>query len=120
MSNFKDLVRIGKDAVIRNAGSKPVAGFSAAFDSGWGDKKQAVWLDCSLWGDRATKLAPFLTKGSQVLVEGDLGTREYEGKTYLTLNVSEVKLTGKPQDKPKASSEEREPDEFTESADIPF
>ena len=28
--------------------------------------------------------------------EGDIGTREHDGKTYLTLDVREVKLTGKP------------------------
>lgn len=95
MSNFKDLVRVGKDAVVRNAGGKPVTGFSAAFDSGWGDKKQTVWLDCSAWGERYTKVSEYITKGSLVLVEGELGTREHEGKTYLTLNVSELKLTAK-------------------------
>ena len=97
MSNFKELVRIGKDAVTRftHAG-KAVTGFSAAFDNGWGDRKQTVWLDCSVWGERGEKLAQYLTKGSLVLVEGDIGTREHDGKTYLTLDVREVKLTGFP------------------------
>lgn len=93
MSNFKDLVRLGKDAATRyTQGGTPVTGFSAAFDKGWGDRKQTVWLDCSLWGDRGVKLAEYLTKGSQVVVEGDIGTREHDGKTYITLDVREVKL----------------------------
>ena len=97
MSNFKDLVRIGKDAVTRfTQGGKSVTGFSAAFDTGFGDRKQTNWLDCSLWGERGEKLAQYLTKGGLILVEGDLGTREHDGKTYLTLDVREVKLTGKP------------------------
>lgn len=97
MSNFKELVRIGKDAVTRyTQGGKSVTSFSAAFDNGWGDRKQTVWLDCSIWGERGEKLAQYLTKGSLVLVEGDIGTREHDGKTYLTLDVREVKLTGKP------------------------
>lgn len=97
MSNFRELVRIGKDAVTRyTQGGKAVTGFSAAFDNGWGDHKQTVWLDCSIWGERGEKLAQYLTKGSLVLVEGDIGTREHDGKTYLTLDVREVKLTGKP------------------------
>jgi len=106
MSNFKELVRIGKDAVTRfTQGGKAVTGFSAAFDNGWGDKKQTVWLDCSLWGERGEKLAPYLTKGAQIVVEGDIGTREHEGKTYLTLDVREVKLTGgKPQETGNTSS----------------
>jgi len=122
MSNFKDLVRIGKDAVVRRTqAGKAVTGFSAAFDVGWGEKKQTVWLDCSLWGDRGEKVAEYLTKGSLVLVEGDIGTREHEGKTYLTLNVAEVKLTGgnkgaKPQDKPAPRSD----DSFKDDPEIPF
>ena len=96
MSNFKDLVRIGKDAVTRfTQGGKAVTGFSAAFDNGWGDRKQTIWLDCSVWGERGEKLAQYLTKGSLVLVEGDIGTREHDGKTYVTLDVSDVKLTAK-------------------------
>lgn len=95
MSNFKELVRIGKDAVTRytNAG-KAVTGFSAAFDNGWGERKQTVWLDCSWWGERGEKLAQYLVKGAQIVVEGDIGTREHDGKTYITLDVREVKLTG--------------------------
>lgn len=97
MSNFKELVRIGKDAVTRyTQGGKPVTSFSAAFDNGWGDRKQTVWLDCSLWGERGEKVAPYLVKGAQIVAEGDIGTREHEGKTYITLDVREVKLTGKP------------------------
>src|SRR5690606_13633713 len=95
MANFKDLVRIGKDAHIRyTQGGKAVTSFSAAFDTGWGDNKQTVWLDCSLWGDRGEKVAHMLTKGTQVMIEGDIGTREYEGKTYITLKVSEFKFAG--------------------------
>lgn len=125
MSNFKELVRIGKDAQTRyTQGGKAVTGFSAAFDNGWGDRKQTVWLDCSLWGERGEKLAPHLTKGAQIVVEGDIGTREHDGKTYLTLDVREVKLVGsKPEAKGSSSArqqEQRAPaDEFSDD-DIPF
>lgn len=96
MSNFKELVRLGKDAEVRHtAKGEPVTGFRAAFDNGYGDNKKTEWLDCSAWGERFTKVAEYLTKGSLVLVEGEIGTREHEGKTYLTLRVSDVRLTGK-------------------------
>src|SRR5690606_3871149 len=93
--NFKELVRVGKDAEVRATSSgKALASFSVAFDNGWGDNKQTVWLDCTYWGNRGVKVAPYIKKGNQLVVEGDIGTREYEGKTYLTLNVSDVKLVG--------------------------
>ena len=95
MANFKDVCRIGKDAVTRfTQGGKSVTGFSAAFDTGWGDNKKVHWLDVSGWGDRYEKVAQYLIKGSQVLIEGDIGTREHEGKTYLTLTLSDLKLIG--------------------------
>lgn len=120
MSNFKELVRVGKDAVVRQTGNgKSVTSFSAAYDNGWGDKKQTVWLDCSLWGERGAKVAEYITKGSQVVVDGNLGTREHEGKTYLTLDVQDVKLvSNKGERQPRQQSEPAGGDFADE--DLPF
>ncbi len=105
MANFKDVCRIGKDAVTRfTQGGKSVTGFSAAFDTGWGDNKKVHWLDVSGWGERYEKVAQYLTKGSQVLIEGDIGTREHDGKTYLTLTLSDLKLIGAKQEGQGAGS----------------
>jgi single-strand DNA-binding protein len=107
--NFTDLVTLGKDAETRFTGAgKAVTGFSAAVDSGFGDNKKTIWLDCSIWGERGEKIAEYLVKGSRHLIQGELGTREYEGKTYITVDVKEVKLGGKSgqsdrQAKPKES-----------------
>ena len=87
---------IGKDAVVRKAGDQSVAGFSLAMKSGYGDKAQTIWLDCSLWGKQAESgLVQYLKKGQFVVLSGELGTREHEGKTYLTLRVNDVTLGGK-------------------------
>lgn len=127
--NFSDVVRLGKDAVTRHTqAGKAVTGFSAAVDSGYGDNKQTLWLDCSAWGERYEKVAPYLTKGSQVFVQGELGTREHEGKTYITIRVSEIKLVGgKPSSeapKPSRAPTERPQQETAGGGfadeDIPF
>lgn len=103
--NFTDLVTLGKDAVVRYTGAgKAVTGFSAAIDSGFGENKKTIWLDCSIWGERGEKLAPYLVKGSKHLIQGELGTREHEGKTYITVDVKEVKLGGKGEAKPESSA----------------
>jgi single-strand DNA-binding protein len=103
--NFSDCGRVGKDAVTRHTGNgEPVTGFSVAIDSGFGDKKVTIWLDCSAWGKRYEGVAPYLVKGSQVFVQGELGTREHEGKTYITLRVADLKLVGG-----KQTSESSEP-----------
>lgn len=94
MNSWNVIGRVGKDAVSRNGGQSVVAGWSLAVDSGFGDKKQTIWIDCSMWGQRAEKLAPMILKGDRLGVQGELGTREHEGKTYITLKVSEVTLLG--------------------------
>ncbi|KRG39124.1 hypothetical protein ARC78_15005 [Stenotrophomonas pictorum JCM 9942] len=63
-------------------------------DSGFGDKKQTIWIDCSAWGKRFEKVGEYITKGSQLGVSGELGTREHDGKTYITLRVADVTLVG--------------------------
>lgn len=102
MNNFSAVGRIGKDAVTRHTqGGKAVTGFSLAVDRGWGENKQTIWLDCSAWGDRWEKVAPYLLKGSQIAVAGEIGTREHDGKTYVTLDVRDVTLVGGKSEAPK-------------------
>lgn len=87
---------LGRDAEVRQAGGSSVCGFSVAMTSGYGDKKQTVWIDCSLWGRQAEgQLPSYLKKGQQVAVSGELSTREYEGRTYLQLRVNTIDLIGK-------------------------
>lgn len=81
---------LGKDAVTRNAGGTDVASFSVAMKSGYGDKAQTIWIDCSYWGKAGAAAAQYLTKGKQVSVTGEMGTREHEGKTYITMRVDRL------------------------------
>lgn len=126
MNSLNVIGRIGKDAVLRNTqNGDAVLGFSLAFDSGFGEKKQTIWLDCSMWGKRGEKIAEYLTKGKQIGVSGELGTREHEGRTYLTLRVSDVTLCGGKDEEraPRQQAPARAPvaqsDDFRED-DIPF
>lgn len=102
MKNLTIAGRLTKDATTREAGSDKVTGFSVAVDDRTGKDKSTLFFECSIWGKRGETLAQYLTKGSSVTVSGDLGTREYDGKTYLTLRVEQVTLQG---GKPAASDE---------------
>ena len=53
---------LGKDAEVRSAGGTSVASFSVAMKSGYGDKQQTIWLDCSL------ALALLCLKGDSFLI----------------------------------------------------
>lgn len=87
--------RIGKDAVTRTTqDGDQVTGFTVAVDEGFGDKKRTLWFQCDFWGKRGAAVGPHLTKGGSVTVTGDLSTREYEGKTYLTIRAHDLTLQG--------------------------
>ena len=86
---------IGKTAEVRNAGQNRVTGWTVAVDDGWGDNKTTIWFDCNWWGQRGEKVAQYIQKGGKITVSGELSKREHEGKTYLTVNVSDVTLQSK-------------------------
>jgi single-strand DNA-binding protein len=74
-----------------------------------GDKQERTdWHRCVMWGTRAEKLAPHLSKGSRVLVMGRVQTREYEKdgeKRYITeINVNDLEFAGGKGATPTASS----------------
>lgn len=95
MNNCSFVGRVGRDAVVRyTQAGKAVTGWALAVDRGWGDQKQTVWLDCSWWGERGTKVSDFIKKGDRLAVTGELGTREHEGKVHVTLDIRDVTLLG--------------------------
>lgn len=120
--------RIGRDAETRHTQSgKAVTTFPLAVDVGWGENKSTLWLDCKIWGDRGEKLAAHLVKGTSPTVSGELGTREHEGKTYVTLNVREVdpewqrreQTQDRQQAAPRQQQRKAPADDFQDD-DIPF
>src|SRR3954470_19677490 len=91
--------RLGRTADLKNTGRDSVCNFSVAVDVGWGEKKRTLWVGCALWGERATKLAQYLTKGTAVTVSGDVDLRQYDKKdgtagAEITLNVQRLTLRG--------------------------
>jgi single-strand DNA-binding protein len=87
--------RLGKDAESKFTPSgTSVATFSIA--TSWRQKDQQTnewkehtdWHNIVLW--RAENVAPYLTKGTQVYVEGRLQTRNYENKEGKKVYVTEV------------------------------
>lgn len=91
---------LGRDASTNNVNGTAVANFPVAMKAGYGQNEQTVWVDCALWGKRAESgLIQYLTKGKQVAVTGEIGTREYQAKdgtnrTTITCRVNDVTLMG--------------------------
>lgn len=59
---------------------KPLLKFSVGVARGFKREDGTDWLNCSLFGDRAEKLASYLVKGTKVLTEGTLRINNYEAK----------------------------------------
>ena len=98
---FCKLVRIGKDAELRNANGKPVLSVSVVYDIGWGQNKKSQWLNLAMWGAQAEKVVEHFSKGKQIVVRvDDLHIDEYNGKSSLkgTLVSFEFVQDGKRQD----------------------
>lgn len=101
--------RLGHDAELRfTQDSKPVLNFSLAVDTGWGDRKETLWIDCTLWGERGEKLHPHLVKGKQLTVSGDVGLRTFQKRdgsagAALTVNVQRLTLQGGGEQRPAAA-----------------
>jgi len=88
---------VGKDAVLRQAGSDDVLNFSLAVDNGKdksGEKRDATWYDCAIWGKRATALERYIVKGSKLTLSGRPTVRVHDGKAYLGITVSELTFMG--------------------------
>lgn len=78
---FIKLVRIGRDAELRQVGGKSVLNVSVAYDVGYGQNKQTQWMRLALWGDRADKVASHFTKGKWLVIRADdLQVRTFQGK----------------------------------------
>lgn len=136
MNSCNFIGRIGKDAETRfTQAGKAVCSWSIAIDQGWGDSKTTIWIDCSYWGERGEKVAEYIRKGERIGVSGEIGTREHNGKTYVTLRCTDVTLLGQKKDgdgqsrKPAAgkSNQARAPQRTThdiadddDSDNIPF
>lgn len=89
---------VGKDAVLRTTGNgDKVLGFSLAVDNGKdrdGNKRDATWFDCSIWGKRAESLEPHIKKGSKLVLRGRPTARAHEGKAYLGISVDDLSFMG--------------------------
>lgn len=133
MNVFTAVVRIGNDPEQKFTGDgTSIVSFNGAVDSGFGDKKVTTWIRYSLFGKRGESVYPYLAKGNQVAVSGELANRKWVDKEgqdrySLEVRVNELTLIGGKQDKPaqQAPSESpapapKKPSFEDMGSDIPF
>ena len=72
------LGNLTRDPELREAGSGHVCTLRLAENTFARGEKVTLYFEASVWGRRGEVAAEHLTKGSKVLVHGNLTTREYE------------------------------------------
>jgi single-strand DNA-binding protein len=100
-----------------------------AYTTQGGDKREETYfLTVVVWGKQAESSAQYLDKGSPIMVEGRLQTREWEGKDGQRRNVVEVvaervQFLGRPKAAAGAVGAPAEAEPFEEgggSDEVPF
>ena len=92
--------RIGKDGDLRYlATGTPILVVSVATDTGFGDRKKTVWVKCNVWGKRGESLAPYIKKGGEISLVGELSESEWTdqqgvARKNLEMDVKEIQLVG--------------------------
>jgi single-strand DNA-binding protein len=81
MNRITAIGNLGGDATVRNVGNEEVVNFNIAVTKRWKNKdgekqERTTWISCSYWNKAA--LAPFLLKGTKILVEGEPSVRTYK------------------------------------------
>ena len=133
MNNLSAIGNVSKDAEWRHTASgDAVCQFNFALNSGYGDKQVTTWLNCSLWGKRATTLAPMLLKGTKIGITGELTNRPYTAKDgtekySLEVRIVDLTLLGSKKDavhETRTESKHEQPagsfDDSDIDSDIPF
>jgi single-strand DNA-binding protein len=125
MANLVGVFRLGQDAVIKQtATGQTVMELSMVYNFGKKEDNKSQWVRASMWGDRANKVAEYMTKGSQiyaVLSEPHVETyqtKDGKGGASLVARLEQFEFVG-------GKSEPREekqvaPAQEDEDQDVPF
>lgn len=82
--------RAGRDAELRySADGKPQMKFSLAVN-GWKKDVPPTWFDVVMFGPRTEKLAELITKGRELIVQGEMSSRKWQNKEGATITSWEV------------------------------
>lgn len=114
--------RLGRDPELKNAGETKVCAFNMATSMKSKDKEYTEWHRVIAFGRLAEISSQYLSKGSQVLVDGRIQTRSYEGKDGTTKYATEIianaiEFAGS---KRESQSSFDGPGAFDDSEELPF
>ena len=96
---------VGTCRLVQAKGKSPVLNISLATNRKVGEKDYTDWTSVKVWGDRAPKISPHISKGIKILVTGRPEARAYKAadgtaKAELIVHANEIEFLskGKPAD----------------------
>jgi single-strand DNA-binding protein len=120
---------LGRDPELRQHNGDNILNFAIGVAIGTKDKPETMWVDCALWGKRATTLQQYMAKGQRLTVSGPIKLEEYKAKdgtpkTRLRLSVDQIDLPpkGDAPARPQQTQQTQQPvgDIADMDDDIPF
>lgn len=88
MANFNKVIvaaNLVSDPELKTVGDTSVVRFRVAinrkFTTKTGEKREeSTYIDCEMWGARASVISEYITKGDPILIEGHLKQENWETK----------------------------------------
>lgn len=134
MFRMEVIGRLGRDPVLRKTSTgRSVCNYSVAVDVYRGKDRgnEVTWIDVTTWGKQAENDAKFLSKGREVYLRGEPGSRSYVPKSgdrvhvvTLTPELGGVQYLGSGSDSQAGSApspqEQEESEELFSDDEVPF
>lgn len=78
-NKFIGIGNLTRDPELKYLGDgKPVATFTVAISTKYGQKEEVLFMDCVSFGKQAENISKYLSKGLRCLVEGRIVKKEWE------------------------------------------
>lgn len=106
---------VGTCRLVKAPGKSPVLNVSLATNRKMGDREFVDWTSVKVWGERAERLAPHVTKGTKLLVIGRPEARPFKAndgtaKAELVCHATEIEfLSAKVREHGDAPEHDEEP-----------
>lgn len=130
LSKLELIGNVGADSVVNTVNDMTVINWNLCTTRKWKDKNGVAqskqsWFNCSYWV-KNTSVAQYITKGTLLYVIGEPEAQIYKNKdnvqvAQIKVNVSEIKLLSKPQQRDSTPETPQAPQETGDSIDnLPF
>lgn len=76
----------------RTQSGTAVCSFTVAWNESYKDDGRVLYMPCTAWSGTAEFISKYFSKGSQILVEGDLSTRRWQNKDGNNRSTIEMRI----------------------------